>query len=252
MRQNLEGKKVVVTRTRSQASALTELLESQGAEVIEIPTIKILPPNNRQEFVEGVAQVHTYDWIVFTSPNGVERFFEAYYTAYADARSLGGAKIAAVGPSTAEIINKYRFAVDLMPDQFTAEELVKKFAEEESIENLTVLWVRGAVARDVVYKGLVALGSIVDECISYKTVPEDKDPTGGKARFQKEGADAITFASSSSVDNFLKLGLTVDKTVAAISMGPVTTATLKANGFTYIVEAKKSTIEELAKAVARA
>ncbi len=250
MSKNLQDKKIVVTRTRSQASSLVEKLEAQGADVIEIPTIKILPPDDKQEFVEGVSQVHTYDWIVFTSPNGVERFFEAFFTAYADARSLGGAKIAAVGPSTAEKINSYRFATDLMPDTYVAESLVQTFADNESMEHLTVLWVRGSEARDVVSKGLTALGAIVDECISYKTVAENEDPTGGKARFAKEGADAITFASSSSVESFLNLNLTVDKTVQAISMGPVTTATLKANGFKNIVEAKESTIDGLVDAVA--
>ncbi len=245
MSENLTGKKVVVTRTRSQASALVALLEARGADVIEIPTIKILPPDDKQEFVEGVSQVHTYDWLVFTSPNGVERFFDAFYTAYADARSIGGLKIAAVGPSTAKKINEYRFATDLMPDTYVAEALVSTFAEKESVENLTMLWVRGNEARDVIQKGLSALGAIVDECIAYKTVAETEDPTGGKKRYSEEGADAVTFASSSAVEHFFKLGLTWKTGTKALSMGPVTTAALKAQGLdvTDILEASESSLE---------
>jgi len=225
MSKNLTGKKIVVTRTRSQASTLAELLEDKGADVIEIPTIKTIDPEDKQEFVEGVTSVHTYDWLVFTSPNGVDRFFKAFYAAYADARSLGGCRIAAVGPGTAQKINEYRFAVDLMPDTYVAEELVSTFAERESIENLTVLWVRGSDARDVVQKGLSALGAIVDECI-----------------------DAVTFASGSSVEHFFGLGLPWPKGAKAISIGPITTKALQAYDV-EVIEAKESSLTSMVDAL---
>ena len=244
MSNNLSGKKIVVTRTRTQASVLVEMLEDRAADVIEIPTIKILPPEDKIEFSECVAAVHTYDWLVFTSPNGVECFFEAFYAAYKDARSIGGLSIAAVGKSTADKINKYRFAVDLMPQKYVADELVKTFSEEVNVENLTILWVHGSEAREIVSNGLSALGAIVDECIAYKTVPETEDPTGGKKRFSKEGADAVTFASASAVEHFFNLGLPWPKGAKAISIGPITTKALELHDV-EVIEAKQSSLESM-------
>ena len=245
----LHGKKVVVTRTRSQASELSKQLHDLGAEVLEIPTIKIEHPDYKQEFVEGVGQVHTYDWLVFTSPNGVERFFEAFFSVYDDARSIGGVKIATVGPGTAKMVNKYRLAVDLVPETYVAEGLVKAFADKEHIENQTVLWVRGAEARDTIQTGLSALGAIVDECIAYKTVPEFGDPNGAKERFTTEGADAITFVSSSAAKHFFALNLPFPEECKIASIGPVTSATLEVIGKNPDVQAKEHNITGLVEAV---
>ena len=249
MKQDLAGKKVVVTRTRSQASSLTELLSARGAEVIEIPTISIEPPKDRIEFAAMVTEVHTYDWLIFSSPNGVEQFFTAFFKAYDDSRSIGGLRIAAVGPSTAKKIREYRYAVDLMPETaFVAEGLVKTFAERECVENLTMLWVHAEAARTVISDGLQAQGAILDECIAYKTVAVTGDPTGGIKKLEKGGADVITFASSSAVTHFFKLGLKLPDDIKLVSMGPVTTATLKALG-KECVEADTSTLDGLADAV---
>lgn len=245
----LFGKKVVVTRTRSQASELSKQLTDLGAEVLEIPTIKIEHPDDKQEFVEGVGQVHTYDWLVFSSPNGVERFFEAFFSVYDDARSIGGVRIAAVGPGTAKKINEYRLAVDLIPETFVAEGLVKAFADNENIENQTVLWVRGAEARDTINMGLSALGAIVDQCVAYKTVPEFDDPNGAKERFAKEGADAVTFVSSSAAKHFFALNMPFPEDCKVASIGPVTSATLEVIGKKPHVEAKEHNIEGLVQAV---
>lgn len=247
----LFGKKVVVTRTRSQASELSKQLSDLGADVIEIPTIKIEHPDDRLEFVEGVGQVHTYDWLVFTSPNGVERFFDAFFSIYDDARSIGGVRIAAVGPGTAKKVKEYRLAVDLMPDVYVAEGLVKAFTEKEDIENQTVLWVRGAEARDVIHMGLSGLGAIVDECIAYKTVPEFDDPNGAKERFKKEGADVITFVSSSAAKHFFALGLPFPEGCKIASIGPITSATLEVIGKNTDTEAADHNIEGLVAAVVK-
>ena len=249
MKQDLAGKKVVVTRTRSQASGLADILSARGAEVIEIPTIKIQPPEDRIEFVSMVAEVHTYDWLIFSSPNGVEQFFDAFFKAFEDARSLGGVRIAAVGPSTAKKIREYRYAVDLMPEkEFLAEGLVKTFAERECVENLTMLWVRAAGARDIISNGLAKMGAILDECIAYQTVAETADPTGGIKRLEEAGADVISFASSSAATHFFKLGLTLPKGIKFASIGPVTSATLQGLG-KESTQAKVSTVEGLADAV---
>lgn len=248
----LTGKRVVVTRASSQAGRLRDLLEKKGADVLEIPTIKILPPQTadaQRDFVESVSHVHTYDWLVFTSVNGVEQFFEAFFKAYSDARSLGGAKIAAVGASTAAMIHKYRYAVDLMPDEYVGEALVKEFAENESVENLTMMWVRGAEARDVVSKGLTALGAIVDECIAYQTVPETEDVTGDKKRLAELGADFILFANSSGARNFFESGSKLPSNCKIVSIGKVTSKTLRDLGQTVDIEASESTMDGLIDAI---
>lgn len=252
MSKALKGKKVVVTRASSQAGKLKSLLEDKGADVLEIPTIKILPPakgDEQKDFVESVSQVHTYDWLVFTSVNGVEQFFEAFFKAYKDARSIGGCRIAAVGPSTAAKINSYRYAVDLMPPVYVAEELVKEFADKESVENLTMMWVRGADARDVLAKGLSALGAIVDECIAYRTEPVTEDITGDKKRLEKEGADYILFANAAGARNFFKSGNKLPKGCKIASIGKITSEALSELGHIVDVEATESTIESLIEAI---
>ena len=252
MTEELKGKRVVVTRASSQAGQLKSLLESKGADVLEIPTIKVLPPQTKteqREFVESVSHVHTYDWLVFTSVNGVEQFFEAFFKAYADARSIGGAKIAAVGPSTAAKINSYRYAVDLQPSVYVAEELVKEFADNESVENLTIMWIRGAEARDVLSKGLTALGAIVDDCVAYQTVAETEDVTGDRKRLEEEGADYILFANGAGARNFFENGHKLPTGCKIASIGKITSETLRELGQTVDVEATESTMESLVDAI---
>lgn len=123
----LFGKRIVVTRTRAQAGELSVRLRRLGAEVLEMPTIRMAPPSNKREFAEGVVHAHTYDWLVFSSPNGVERFFQAFFAVYQDIRSIGGARIAAIGPGTEAKLREYGLAVDIMPKKFVAEGLVKAF-----------------------------------------------------------------------------------------------------------------------------
>jgi uroporphyrinogen III methyltransferase/synthase len=247
-RRPLFGRRVVVTRTREQAGRLSRQLAERGAEVLELPTIRIDQPDDRDGFVEGVAHAHEYDWLVFSSPNGVERFFKAFFSLYDDARSLGKPRIAVIGAGTAAKLREYRFAADLIPEDFVAEGLVEAF-KAESMENLTVLWVRAQEARDVIYDGLVAQGAIVDECKAYKTVPETDDPTGAAAPFGESRAHLVTFTSSSTVDHFFKLGLPWPDGCAAASIGPVTSETLRAHGIEPAVEAVKHDIPGLVEAI---
>src|SRR5947209_7205631 len=123
----LSGKRIVVTRTRKQAGALTEQLRGIGADVIELPTIRIEPPTDLRAFAELVQDAHAYDWIVFTSPNGVSAFFDLFYKLYDDAREIGGVRIAAIGSGTAARLKDFRLHVDLQPPEFVAESLVKEF-----------------------------------------------------------------------------------------------------------------------------
>ena len=244
----LFSKRIVVTRTREQAGALSRQLEKKGADVLELPTISIELPDDKVEFAQMVTDVHTYDWVIFTSPNGVSKFFDAFYSSYADARSFGGARIAAVGPSTAAKLKEYRFATDLLPENYVAEGLVDAF-KDESIENQTMLWVHGAEARPVVFDGLTALGAIVDECIAYETVPLTEDKLGVQQQIKEEGADVITFTSASTVENFFALGLPWPEGCVAASIGPVTTAALVVNGKPPEIEAIEATMPSLVEAI---
>src|SRR5262249_30838050 len=157
-----------------------------GADVIELPTIRIEPPTDLRAFAELVQDAHLYDWIVFTSPNGVAAFFDLFYKLYDDAREIGGARIAAIGPATAQRIRDFHLKVDLQPEEAVAESIVRQFRKEGGLENLRILLARAEQARDVLPKELSALGAIVDEGFAYRTVPETRDNWGARERLLDE------------------------------------------------------------------
>jgi uroporphyrinogen III methyltransferase/synthase len=248
----LRGKRVVVTRTRPQASGLARRLRELGADVLEMPTIRIEPSQGEdlREFARLVSEAHTYEWLIFTSPNAVEHFFETFYKFRSDAREIGGARIAAVGPGTAAKLKEYRMATDLMPKKHVAEALAEAFLTEVgSIENTTMLWVRAKGARDVISKALNEAGVILDEAVAYQTVPETGDPTGAVKRFREEGADIITFTSASTVECFLDLGLSIPEGCRIASIGPVTSEAVVENGYEVDLEADEHDIPGLVAAV---
>jgi uroporphyrinogen III methyltransferase / synthase len=245
----LLGKRIVVTRTRKQASVLSSKLRALGAHVIELPTIRIEPPSDLREFAELVQDAHVYDWIVFTSANGVEAFFNIFFKLYDDAREIGGARIATIGPATAQRVKDFHLHVDLQPEEFVAEDVVREFKKQGSIENLKLLLVRAEKARDVLPKEFSALGAIVDEALAYRTVPEKRDTSGARQQLAKDGADLITFTSSSTVENFLALGLPWPKGMQVASIGPITSKTARDNGLKIDVEAKRHDIDGLVEAI---
>jgi uroporphyrinogen III methyltransferase / synthase len=245
----LSGQRIVVTRTRKQAGALSSQLRALGADVFELPTIRIAPPTDLREFAELVQDAHAYDWIVFTSPNGVDAFFQMFYKLYDDAREIGGAKIAAIGPATAQRVRDFRLHVDLQPEESVAEGVVRAFQEQGSIENLRILLARAERARDVLPRELSRLGAIVDEAFAYRTEAETRDVTGARRRFLEEGADLITFTSSSTVENFMALGLPWPAWMRVASIGPITSKTARDHGLTVDVEARCHDIDGLVKAI---
>jgi uroporphyrinogen III methyltransferase/synthase len=245
----LSGKRIVVTRTRVQASSLTEQLRELGADVIELPTIRIEPPTDLRAFAELVQDAHAYDWIVFTSVNGVNAFFDLFYKLYDDAREIGAARIAAIGPATAQRIKDFHMHVDLQPEEFVAESLAREFGKQGGVENLRILIARAEKARDLLPKELSALGAIVDEGFAYRTVPETRDDVGAKRRLLEEGADLITFTSSSTVENFLALGLPWPAKMQVASIGPITSKTARDHGLEVAVEARRHDIPGLVEAV---
>lgn len=249
----LAGRRIVVTRTREQASELTAQLAAKGADVMELPTIRIAPPSDRQDFAAAVVDSPHYDWLVFSSPNGVKKFFEAFFAVYEDIREIGGARLAAVGAGTAAELKKYGLMVDVMPKKAVAEELIAEFDRKADdfggVANSTVLWVHSEKGRRVIYDELMKRQAIVDECIAYNTVPETEDVSGARARLQNEGADIITFTSSSTVKNFMALGIPLPQGCRIASIGPVTTATLQEFGLTPHIEAETHTIPSLVEAI---
>lgn len=247
----LLGKRIVVTRTRKQASVLSSKLRALGAHVIELATIRIEPPSDLREFAELVQDAHIYDWIVFTSANGVEAFFNIFFKLYDDAREIGGARIAAIGPATAQRVKDFHLHVDLRPQEFVAEDVVREFRKEGSIENLKILLVRAEKARDVLPKELSALGAIVDEAFAYRTVPETRDTSRARRQLATDGADLITFTSSSTVENFLALGLPWPKGMQVASIGPITSQTACDNGLRVDVEAERHDIDGLVEAIGK-
>jgi len=245
----LSGKRIVVTRTRKQAGVLSGKLRALGADVLELPTIRIEPPTDLRAFGELVQDAHSYDWIVFTSANGVDAFFKIFFKLYDDAREIGASRIAAIGPATSQRIRDFHLHVDLEPGEFVAEAVVRAFQKQGSIENLRILLVRAEKARDVLPKELSTLGAIVDEAFAYRTVPETRDMTGARRRLSEEGADLITFTSSSTVENFLGLGLPWPKGMQVASIGPITSNTARDRGLTVEVEARRHDIDALVQAI---
>lgn len=227
-RRPLLGRRIVVTRSRDQASDLVQQLSALGAEVWELPTIRIAPPKSLAPLREAIRAIGEYDWLVFTSPNGVTAFFREFFRQYNDVRDLGAVRIAVVGTATAAKLAELKLTVDLQPDEFTSAALLETFRQRVSCENLKFLLPRGDLADEQLARGLEDLGGIVDDLDAYRTLPETEDRTGRRAQLLREGADVVTFTSSSTVRNFCQL---VD--VAAlqrqfpalrfVSIGPQTT-----------------------------
>jgi uroporphyrinogen III methyltransferase/synthase len=245
----LFGRRIVVTRTRKQASALTAKLRVLGADVYELPTIRVEAPENLIEFGELVRDSFQYEWLIFTSVNGVDAFFEMFYRLYDDARSIGNVKIAAIGPATAQRIKHFHLSVDMQPKEFIAEAIIDGLLKFGSVENLKFLLVRAQGAREVLPKRLAELGAIVDEAIAYQTVPETTDTSGALERMRTEGADLVTFTSSSTVENFLALNLPWPSQMKTASIGPITSETMRKNNLPVDVEATRYDVEGLVSAV---
>jgi uroporphyrinogen III methyltransferase/synthase len=237
----LFGVRIIVTRAREQAGTLSRGLRDLGAHVVELPAIEIAEPADQGAALEqAAARVGDYDWVVFTSANAVERFLARV----GDARRLATAKIAAIGPGTAEALAARTLRADLVPERFIGEALVEAFPEAPADGPGRVLMPRAAVARDVVPDGLRAKGWELDVVEAYRTVPV-RPPAGADT----SEADVITFTSSSTVANFVALGLPVPPCVACI--GPVTAKTAEDHGLRVDITAEEHTIEGLIQALRR-
>lgn len=253
-RRPLFGKRIVVTRSREQASELVHQLCELGADVLEIPTIRIKPPQKLAPLREAIAGIGVYDWLVFTSPNGVDAFFREFFAKHRDIREVGVVKIAAIGAVTRQKLRDLHLDVDLQPDEFTTEALLAEFKKSVSCENLKFLMPRADLADERLARGLEDLGAIVDDLDAYQTVPETEDRSGHRARLLAEGADLVTFTSSSTVTNFCDL---VDMPALRaqfpqmrfVSIGPQTSQAAREKGLEVAAEAKVHTIPGLVETI---
>ena len=253
----LFGKRVVVTRTREQASKLSALLFEAGAEVLEIPTIRIVPSDRKQDIVDALLELNSYDWLVFTSPNGVTSFFDLFFKRFQDLRDIGGVRIAAIGPATAAKLKELHLQVDLMPEEAISSKIADTFEKFETIENLKMCLLRAEVASPELPKALEELGAIVDDIAIYKTEPERDDINHAAARLLESGADWITFTSASTVEHFhtrfdLPNLLQKFPETKLASIGPETSKAIQVLGLKPTIEAREHTIEGLMAALLKA
>jgi uroporphyrinogen III methyltransferase/synthase len=245
-RRPLLGRKVVVTRTRQQASQLSAALRQAGAEPIEVPVIDVAEPADGGVALHAAAaRLADYEWVVVTSPNGARRLLDAVAATGADARAFAGARVAAIGPGTAAALAERGLRADLVPERFVAEALLEALPSPPAGGG-RILIARAEVARDVLPEGLASRGWQVDVVPAYRTVPA---LVSARHRAAVAEADVVTFTSSSTVERYLDaLGdETLPPVVACI--GPVTAATAKARGLTVDVESDVHTIDGLVAAL---
>jgi uroporphyrinogen III methyltransferase/synthase len=241
-RRPLHGRRIVVTRARAQASGLAATLRDLGAEVVELPAIRIEPTIESDEVRNAIERIGEYALICLTSPNGVRLLFKAMDRAGLDTRSLAGVTVAAIGPGTARALAKRGVAADIVPERFVAESLVESLQTVE-VEGKRALVARAADARDVIPEWLGNRGARVDVVALYATVRESPDPAAVEAA---QAADYVTFTSSSTVRNLTEaLGDRFPKGARIISIGPVTSEAASEAGLEVHAQAKRHDIDGL-------
>jgi uroporphyrinogen III methyltransferase/synthase len=245
-RRPLHGRRVVVTRARAQASGLGATLRELGADVVELPAIRIEPRIESEEARQAASSIGEYALVCLTSPNGVSLLFEALREAGLDARALAGATVGAIGPGTARALAERGVVADVVPERFVAEALAEALAEVD-VSGRRVLVARAAEARDVLPDALRERGAEVDVVALYETVREDPDETAIGAA---QGADYVTFTSSSTVRNLTEaLGERFPRDARVVSIGPVTSEAARDAGLEVDVEAERHDVEGLVAAL---
>jgi uroporphyrinogen III methyltransferase/synthase len=247
----LFGKGVVITRPQEQAAEFAGLLRAQGARVIHFPTIKIVPADDWRDLDRAIGAIGDYQWIIFTSVNGVGHFFRRLREQGRDLRDLKGIRICAIGPATGGAVEERGIRVDLVPESFISESVIEAFRKED-IKGSRILLPRAAVARDVIPAELAKLGATVDVVTVYRTVSSGRKKAELEAWLQKGKVDVITFTSSSTVTNFLKImgrDYALPAQVKIACIGPVTAATAKKAGLKTDIMQESYTIPGLMQAL---
>ena len=240
----LFGMRVLVTRSRQQASVLSRLLAAEGAEPVELPTIQIEPLVDFSLLDAALARLDSIDWVVFTSTNGVNAVFDRLSAAGRDARVLGGVRVGAIGPATASALADHGIVADFVPDTYTAAAVAEGFRRFD-LDGARVLLPRADIATDTLASGLRSLGAAIEEVDAYRTVT----PEGAAARAHEllgsRTVSTVTFTSSSTVRNLVSLidgDLALLKGMRIVSIGPVTSHTARQLGLEVHVEAMGHTV----------
>jgi uroporphyrinogen III methyltransferase/synthase len=226
----LFGKRILVTRPREQAGELVERLEAMGAEAIEAPAIRILPPEDYAPLDDACAHAGDFDWIVFTSANAVDAFVDRLLRTGHDLRALAGARLGVVGTATAERLARYGLKADLMPSEFRAEAVVRALGDAVDVDGITVLLPRADIGREVIGEELRKRGAAVTEVVAYRTVAAEPEREGEPDIYRMlldRQIDVVTFTSASAVRNFVKIlgaepAADLLRTTMVASIGPVT------------------------------
>lgn len=249
----LLDRRIVITRARSQASAFARAIEDLGGEVVEFPTIEILPAKSYDLLDRAILEIESYNWIIFTSVNGVSYFWDRFQHLKQDIRILNGIKIAAIGPETARDLESIDLRVDLVPQEYRAEAILQELKPGE-MRGKRVLLPRAAEARDVLPKTLREWGAEVDVIEAYRTVAAKSDAPWLRTLLRRKEIDMITFTSSSTVTHFAALfpnedmeGLLTGTAVACI--GPITQETAEEIGVRVDVVPRDYTIPGLTQAI---
>ena len=250
----LAGKRILITRAREQASALAQLLEAAGAEVVEFPTIAFEPPESWEPLDGAIRRLEEYGWVLFTSANGVRYFRERLQGAGKDCRALAGKTVCAIGPATATALQSLGIRADLVPAEFRAEALVEAIGARD-IAGARMLLVRAAEAREVLPEELTRRGARIDVVAAYRTVRAGGDVEAVRTLLREGKVQIATFASSSTVKHFAALlgpetkELLAGVTLAAI--GPITAETAARLGIPCHVVPDQYTIPALVAALVR-
>jgi uroporphyrinogen III methyltransferase/synthase len=252
----LFGQRIVVTREREQGREFVQRLTEQGAEVLEIPVLRFTTPTQREPVAEVLVGLHAYDWIVFTSANGVHWFFDAFFKAFKDVRDIGAVRLAAVGPATAACLAELHLQVDVMPERHDSGHVARALTEFESLENLRILLARAEIATPELPRLLEDKGAIVDDVAFYRTEAETGGDNGAGENLLKEGADWVTFTSGSTVRHFHNRfdlpGLRRKfPRLRIASIGPETTRALDELGLEPEIQARPQTTEGMLQALVK-
>ena len=243
----LFGKGIVITRPERQADDLAVKLLAEGAHPISFPTIKIVPPEDWREFDCAIDKLSTYNWLIFTSANGVLFFFERLRKKNKDIRDLKGINICCIGPATARQIEDKGIKVDLVPKQFIAEGILESFAAM-SLKGSKILLPRASKARDIIPEGLKKLGASVDVVATYRTINPGRKKEELAAMIYDGKVDVITFTSSSTVTNFVEImgcDFKLPANINVACIGPVTANTAKKAGFKIDINQEEYTMAGL-------
>jgi uroporphyrinogen III methyltransferase/synthase len=251
----LAGKKILITRAREQSGNFAALVKKLGAEVIEFPTIEIIPPTTWRGLDRAIDQLKSYDWILFTSANGVNFFFERLREKGEDRYLPSSLKVCAIGPATAYQLKDRGIRVDYIPKEFVAEAILKGFGGM-AITGKRILLARAKEARDVLPQGLKKMGAEVDVVAAYQTVKPKGESRRLKKLLRDGGIDVITFTSSSTVNHFAELLKKEDLKklldgIAIACIGPITARTAQGLGMKVRIRPKEYTIPALTQAIAQ-